>query len=70
MNSLLASRYVEKVIISKDSKKHFGEKVIIIDKLVEIQGGDVSMNVFIDYDLSKLDGEHFCNHKSSYRDIF
>ena len=66
MNSLLSSKYIDKVVINTDSeiiaddtKKNFGDRVVIIDRPVEIQGGDVSMNVIIDYDLNQLDGEHF-----------
>ena len=72
MNSLLASQYVEKVvintdseIIAKDAKDNFGDRVIIIDRPVEIQGGDVSMNIIINHDLSQLDGEHFLQTHST-----
>jgi N-acylneuraminate cytidylyltransferase len=72
MNSLLASKYIDKVVINTDSeiiaddtKKNFGDRVVIIDRLVEIQGGDVSMNVIIDYDLNQLDGEHFLQTHST-----
>jgi CMP-N-acetylneuraminic acid synthetase len=72
MNSLLASKYIDKVVINtdseviaKDAKENFGERVIIIDRPVEIQGGDVSMNIIIDYDLNKLDGEHFLQTHST-----
>jgi N-acylneuraminate cytidylyltransferase len=72
MKSLLASKYIDKVVINtdstvieKDAKEHFGERVIIIDRPVEIQGGDVSMNIIINYDLSKLEGEHFLQTHST-----
>ena len=72
MNSLLASKYIDKVVINTDSeiiaddtKKNFGDRVVIIDRLVEIQGGDVSVNVIIDYDLNQLDGEHFLQTHST-----
>ena len=72
MNSLLASKYIDKVVINTDSeiiaddtKKNFGDRVVIIDRPVEIQGGDVSMNVIIDYDLNQLDGEHFLQTHST-----
>ena len=72
MKTLLSSKYIEKVVINTDSKaiardakEHFGEKVIIIDRPVEIQGGDVSMNIIIDYDLKHLDGKHFLQTHST-----
>ena len=72
VKSLLASKYIDKIVINtdseiieKDAKKHFGDKVVIIDRPVEIQGGDVSMNIIIDYDLSQLEGEHFLQTHST-----
>jgi len=72
MKSLLASKHIEKVVINTDSnviaedaKKYFGDKVIIIDRPKSIQGGDVSMNIIIDYDLSQLEGEHFLQTHST-----
>jgi len=72
MKSLLASKYVEKVVINtdsevivKDAKKHFGDKVMIIDRPESMQGGDVSMNIIIDYDLQRLEGEHFLQTHST-----
>lgn len=72
MKSLLASKYINQVaintdseIIAQDAKENFGDKVIIIDRPVEIQGDFVSMNDIIDYDLSKLDGEHFLQTHST-----
>ena len=72
MKSLLASKYIDKVaintdseIISKDAQEHFGDKVIIINRPVEIQGDFVSMNDIIEYDLSLLDGKHFLQTHST-----
>ncbi len=72
MKSLLASKYIDKVVINTDSKiiagdakKNFGEKVLIIDRPKSIQGGDVSMNIIIDYDLSLLGSEHFLQTHST-----
>jgi len=72
MKILLASKYIDKVAINTDSKiiaedaiEHFGERVIIINRPEEIQGGDVSMNIIINYDLQKLDGEHFLQTHST-----
>jgi N-acylneuraminate cytidylyltransferase len=72
MKSLLASKYIDKVVINtdseviaKDAKENFGESVIIIDRPLEIQGGDVSMNIIINYDLDKLEGEHFLQTHST-----
>lgn len=72
MKSLLASKYIDKVaintdseLIAEDAKENFGDKVVIIDRPKEIQGGDVSMNVIINYDLNQLDGEHFIQTHST-----
>ena len=72
LKSLLSSEYVDKVVINTDStvitnnaKEHFGDRVIMIDRPESIQGGDVSMNVIIDYDLAQLDGEHFLQTHST-----
>lgn len=70
--SLLASKYIECVvintdseIIAKDAKENFGDKIIIIDRPVEIQGDFVSMNDIIKYDIGKLDGEYFLQTHST-----
>lgn len=72
MKSLIASKYIDKVVINTDSdiiatdaKENFGEKVVIIDRPQAIQGGDVSMNKIIEYDLNQLDGEHFLQTHST-----
>lgn len=72
MNSLLASRYIDIIAINTDSqtiaedaKKHFGDKVIIINRPIEIQGDFVSMNDVIAYDLSMLEGEYFLQTHST-----
>jgi len=72
MKSLLTSKYIDKVVINTDSeiiandaKENFGKKIIIIDRPTEIQSGDISMNIIIDYDLQKLDGEHFLQTHST-----
>ena len=70
--SLLASKYIECVVIntdseaiSKDAKETFGDKIIIIDRPLEIQGDYVSMNNIIKYDLNHLEGEHFIQTHST-----
>jgi len=72
MKSLLASAYIDKVVINTDSeiiandaKKNFGDKVIIIDRPEEIQGDFVSMNNIIECDLNNLDGVHFLQTHST-----
>lgn len=72
MRSLLASKYIDKVvintdseIIAKDAKENFGDSVVIIERPSEIQGDYVSMNTIINYDLSQLEGDHFIQTHST-----
>lgn len=72
VKSLLDSKYIECVVINtdseiieKDAKEIFGDKIIIINRPIEIQGDFVSMNDIIAYDLSKLEGEHFLQTHST-----
>ena len=72
IKSLLASKYIENVvintdsdIISKNAKKVFRDKVVIINRPVSIQGDLVSMNDIINYDLQHLEGEHFLQTHST-----
>ena len=72
LKSLLASKYIENVVINTDSniiaedaKKHFGDKIIIIDRPEKIQGDFVSMNDIIEYDINRLEGEHFLQTHST-----
>ncbi len=72
MKSLLASKYIEQVVIntdsetiSKNAKDAFGDRVMIIDRPVEIQGDFVSMNDIIAYDLAHLDGDVFLQTHST-----
>lgn len=72
VKSLLGSKYIECVvintdseIIAKDAKEIFGDKIIIINRPIEIQGDFVSMNDIIAYDLSKLGGEYFLQTHST-----
>jgi len=72
MKSLLASKYIENVVINTDSdiiaknaKETFGDKVIIIDRPTDIQGDFVSMNNIIEYDLGQLKGDHFLQTHST-----
>jgi N-acylneuraminate cytidylyltransferase len=72
MKSLLASKYIEQVVVNTDSeaiaediKQNFGDKVMIMGRPWEIQGDFVSMNEIIAYDLSQLNGEHFLQTHST-----
>ena len=72
MKSLLDSKYIDKVVINTDSeviardaKDNFGDNVIIINRPLEIQGGDVSMNIIIDYDLHQIDAKYFLQTHST-----
>ncbi len=70
---LLASKYIDKVVINTDSKQiksgaknSFGEKVLIIDRPENIKGDYVSMNNIIDYDIQMLDSyAHFLQTHST-----
>jgi N-acylneuraminate cytidylyltransferase len=71
MKVLLACNNIDKVVINTDSEiikadalKNF-DRVVVIDRPVEIQGDFVAMNDIIAYDLSKLDGEHFLQTHST-----
>jgi N-acylneuraminate cytidylyltransferase len=72
MKILLASKYIDKIVINTDSdliandaKKNFKDQVIIIDRPKSIQGDFVSMNKIIEYDLEQLEGEHFLQTHST-----
>jgi len=72
MKSLLASKYIDKVVINTDSniiaddaKINFGDNVLILDRPKAIRGGNISMNIIIDYDLKQLEGEHFLQTHST-----
>lgn len=71
-DSVLKSKYVDKLVINTDSHiiaedavKTYGNRVIINDRPAEICGDFVSMNKIIENDLSKLDGEHFMQTHST-----
>lgn len=72
VKSLLASKFIEYVVIdtdsqtiAKDAKEKFGDKVVIIDRPVEIRGDYVSMNNIIKNDLNHLESEHFIQTHST-----
>ncbi len=71
-NSLLSSKYIDKIFINTDSKviaddikKTFQNKIIIINRPQNIQGDFVSMNEIIKYDLSQSESEHFLQTHST-----
>ena len=64
MDVLLASKYINQVIVNTDSDdiradilKHYPERVIIIDRPEEIVGDFVSMNKIIENDISIIDSD-------------
>lgn len=72
VKSLLASKYIECVVINTDSetikndaKEIFGDSVILIDRPSEIQGDFVSMNDIIAYDLNQFKDEYFVQTHST-----
>jgi len=71
LNSLIKSKYIDKVAINtdsekiaKDTKENFGN-IVVINRPKNIQGDFVSMNLIICYDLSQLTGEHFIQTHST-----
>ncbi|MGK0286497.1 MAG: CMP-N-acetylneuraminic acid synthetase [Salibacteraceae bacterium] len=72
LNSLLASKYIDKVVINTDSKEisedisaNYGENVIIIERPKEIIGDHVSMNKVIAYDINKVDSDYYIQTHST-----
>jgi len=72
MQSLIDSKYIDKVVINTDSeiisndiKKNFKDSAIIIKRPKEIQGDFVSMNDIIAYDLSQIESEYFLQTHST-----
>ena len=72
LKTLLESKYIAMVVIDTDSdviKKdaitHFGDRIQVVDRPVEIQGDFVSMNDIIAYDLQHIDSEHFLQTHST-----
>ncbi|UGV40301.1 acylneuraminate cytidylyltransferase family protein [Methanococcoides orientis] len=71
MESLSQSKYIKEVCINTDSKQisenaisNF-DNVRIIERPEELMGDIVAMNDIIDYDISKLEGEHFLQTHST-----
>lgn len=72
LETLIASKYINKVIINTDSEKikndavdNFGDKIIIHDRPEEVQGDFVSMNKVIENDLSVSDGDIYLQTHST-----
>ena len=72
LETLIASKYIHKVIINTDSElikrdaqANFGNNIILHDRPQEIQGDFVSMNRVIQNDLSKTDGEIYLQTHST-----
>jgi len=71
--TLLQSEYINKVVINTDSYKikndainSFGEKVILIDRPLSIQGDFVSMNNIIEHDINIVSSSiHFLQTHST-----
>lgn len=71
LSTLLASKYIDEVIINTDSdkiaedSKQFGDKVKIVVRPEEIRGDFVPMNTIIGYDLSQTDGKIYLQTHST-----
>lgn len=72
METLLASKYIDKVIVNTDSeiikqdlKKYFENDVIIIDRPQEIIGDFVSMNKVIECDINNVQADLYLQTHST-----
>lgn len=72
LETLLESKYIEKIIVNTDSEaikqdaqRNFGEKVIIHDRPKEIQGDFVSMNKIIEYDIANYKADIYIQTHST-----
>lgn len=72
MDTLLASKYISKVVVNTDSEvikgdlaKHYGEKVVAIDRPAEIIGDMVSMNKVIECDINQVPADIYLQTHST-----
>ncbi len=72
LDSLLASDFVDKIVINTDSKaikkdvnKNYPKNVIVLDRHKEIMGDNVSMNRIIDHDINTIDADLYVQTHST-----
>jgi len=72
LNSLLASKYIDNVVVNTDSQNiqkdindNFKENVIVIERPDELIGDFVSMNKIIDYDINKVQSDFYLQTHST-----
>lgn len=72
MDVLLASKYIDKVVVNTDSDaikadllKNYASGVIINDRPQEIVGDFVSMNKIIEYDISQIEADFYIQTHST-----
>lgn len=72
MENLLSSHYINYVVVNTDSEaikidisKNFDERVIVIDRPVEIRGDFVSMNKVIECDINNVDADIYLQTHST-----
>lgn len=72
METLLSSRYINYVVVNTDSEaiksdisKNFDNRVIVIDRPVEIRGDFVSMNKVIECDIQNVDADIYLQTHST-----
>lgn len=72
LHALISCPYIKAIhidtdseVIAGDARQHFGERVEIIERPPEICGDFVSMNVIINYDLSRVAGDYFLQTHST-----
>lgn len=72
LNSLLASNYIEQVIINTDSEDikkdieiNYSDKVLVLDRPKDLIGDMVSMNKIIEYDINKVNADYYLQTHST-----
>ena len=71
LNSLLNSKYIDKIIINTDSEiiikdlSIFFPEVLVHERPIKIRGDNVSMNKIIDYDLSQINADIYLQTHST-----
>lgn len=72
LNTLLQSRYINKIVVNTDGEElksdlqiNFKGKVTVVNRVKEICGNYVSMNKIIEHDIEKIDADIFVQTHST-----